>query len=113
MPTKWVMWRSRCTQRGSIPLRCKNPERLQLIMRISCMANGTAITSVVHLMSGAPGGGLWRRASFNGCAERVLLGRCLPSSLERDAREGESPVRLDTYPIYSSFDESSSLGMLL
>ena len=39
--------------------------------------------------------------------------RYLPSSLERDAGEGESPVRLDTKPMYSSFDESSSLGMLL
>jgi hypothetical protein len=39
--------------------------------------------------------------------------RCLPSSLERDALEGESPVRLDTKAPSGSFDESSSLGMLL
>jgi hypothetical protein len=37
----------------------------------------------------------------------------LPSSLERDATEGESPVWLDTKPVLNSFNESSSLGMLL
>lgn len=34
-----TMWRSRCTQRNSIPVRCKHLARmLQLIMRISSMA---------------------------------------------------------------------------
>ena len=45
--------------------------------------------------------------------KRMLLARRRPSSLERDAGEGESPARSDAEPLCSSFDESSSLGMLL